>query len=193
MQDPDFITLFVAPLEKAGIRYMIAGSVASSIYGEPRNTLDIDMVVLPDPAQINQFPDLFPEEEYYLPPTEIIAIESRREANGHFNIIHHKTGLKADIYLSRNHPALPWALDHTRRVPTPTCEINLAPPEYIIIHKLGFYKESQHQRHLRDIAGVIEQQELDQSFLNLHLENLHLTNEYKAALALTETGLDGKS
>jgi hypothetical protein len=181
MQDPDFITLFVAPLEKAGIRYMIAGSVASSIYGEPRNTLDIDMVVLPDPNQISQFPALFPEEDYYLPPTAVIAIESRREANGHFNIIHHNTGLKADIYLSRNHPALPWALEHVRRVPTATCEISLAPPEYVIIHKLGFYKESGHQRHLRDIAGIIEQQELDHTFLTHHLTALNLTAQYQLA------------
>jgi hypothetical protein len=36
MQDPDFIALFVAPLETADIRYMITGSVACSIYGEPR-------------------------------------------------------------------------------------------------------------------------------------------------------------
>lgn len=185
MQDPDFITLFVAPLEKAGIRYMIAGSVASSIYGEPRNTLDIDMVVLPDSNQISQFPALFPAEDYYLPPNEVIAIESRREANGHFNIIHHNTGLKADIYLSRNHPALPWALEHTRRVPTATCEISLAPPEYVIIHKLGFYKESGHQRHLRDIAGMIEQQELDQTLLQHHITALNLTAQYQAAVALT--------
>ena len=185
MQDPDFISLFVAPLEEAGIRYMIAGSVASSIYGEPRNTLDIDMVVLPDADQILHFPALFSEENFYLPPTEVIKIEAQREANGHFTIIHHATGLKADIYLSRNHPALPWALDHIRRVPTASCSINLAPPEYVIIHKLGFYKESQHQRHLRDIAGMIEQQDLDQSFLQHHLEKLHLTEEYQSALALT--------
>ena len=187
MQDPDFITLFVAPLEQAGIRYMIAGSVASSIYGEPRNTLDIDMVVLPDPNQINRFPELFPEADYYLPPAEVIGIESRREANGHFKIIHHNTGLKADIYLSRNHPALPWALEHTRRVPTPACEISLAPPEYVIIHKLGFYRESGHQRHLRDIAGMIEQQELDQTFLQHHLTALNLTTQYQAAKALTSS------
>lgn len=184
MQDPDLITLFAAPLEKAGIRYMIAGSVASSIYGEPRNTLDIDMVVLLQPGHIAKFPELFPEQDYYLPPSEVIAIENRREANGHFNIIHHNSGLKADIYLSRNHPALPWALDHTRRVPTPTCEVSLAPPEYIIIHKLGFYKESRHQRHLRDIAGIIEQQDLDHHFLTEQLTALNLLPEYHLAQAL---------
>ncbi len=187
MQDPDFISLFVAPLENAGIRYMIAGSVASSIYGEPRNTLDIDMVVLPAPGQIGKFHQIYSEEDYYLPPAEVISIEARREANGHFNIIHHTTGLKADIYLSRNHPALPWALEHIRRVATPTSGISLAPPEYVIIHKLGFYKESGHQRHLRDIAGMIEQQELDHTFLTHHLTALHLTDEYQAALALVSS------
>ncbi len=187
MQDPDFISLFVLPLEKAGIRYMITGSVASSIYGEPRNTLDIDLVVLPDPGQVQHFPDLFHEEEYYLPPTEVIAIESRREVNGHFNIIHHQTGLKADIYLSRNHPCLEWALAHARRIQTACCEINIAPPEYVILHKLGFFKESRHQRHLRDIAGIIEQQDLDRSYLKQQVESLNLTSEWQAALALVSS------
>ncbi len=187
MQDPDFINLFVMPLEQAKIRYMITGSVASSIYGEPRNTLDIDLVVLPTPEQVQQFPNLFHENEFYLPPTEVIAIESRREVNGHFNIIHHQTGLKADIYMSRTHPCLAWALTQVRRVQTSTGEINIAPPEYVILHKLGFFKESGHQRHLRDIAGMIEQQELDLTYLLQQITFLNLTHEWSAANALVSS------
>jgi hypothetical protein len=181
MQDPDFISLFVAPLEAAGISYMITGSVASSIYGEPRNTLDIDLVVLMEAGQIQLLPQIYPDHDFYLPPADVIAIESRREAHGHFNIIHHHTGLKADIYLSRNHPFLPWALAHTRRVPTPSCEITIAPPEYVILHKLEFYRESGHQRHLRDIAGMIGQQELDYDFLDSSIHSLHLAPQWQAA------------
>lgn len=184
MQDPDFIRLFVAPLETAGITYMITGSVASSIYGEPRNTLDIDLVVLPDSDQILQIPQLFPEDEFYLPPADVIAIESRREANGHFKIIHHGTGLKADIYLSRNHPYLSWALQNTRKTDTSYGLIHIAPPEYVILHKLGFYRESNHQRHLRDIAGILEQQDLDQPMLESAVSKLHLESEWKEALSL---------
>ena len=184
MQDPDFISLFVSPLEKAGIRYMITGSVASSIYGEPRNTLDIDLVVLPIPDQVQQFPKLFNEDDFYLPPIEVIAIESRREVNGHFNIIHHQTGLKADIYLSKNHPCLGWALTQIRRVQTTTGDISIAPPEYVILHKLGFFKESGHQRHLRDIAGILEQQELDEDYLANQILLLNLTHEWSAAKTL---------
>jgi hypothetical protein len=187
MQDPDFINLFVIPLERAKISYMITGSVASSIYGEPRNTLDIDLVVLPVPEQVLQFPNLFDEEEFYLPPTEVIGIESRREVNGHFNIIHHSSGLKADIYVSRNHPCLAWALAQVRRFPTPAGEVSIAPPEYVILHKLGFFKESGHQRHLRDIAGMIEQQELDQTYLMNQILILNLTTEWQAARALVSS------
>lgn len=186
MQDPDLITLFVAPLEKAGIRYMITGSIASSIYGEPRNTLDIDLVVFLESSHIPILPTIFPEADFYLPPADVIAIESRREAHGHFNIIHHNTGLKADIYLSRNHPCLPWAIENIRRIETPTTPINLAPPEYIIIHKLEFYREGGSQKHLRDIAGIIEQQALDHTFLTHHLTTLALTPHYQAAQALIQ-------
>ncbi|MBC8128452.1 MAG: hypothetical protein H8M99_15025 [Gloeobacteraceae cyanobacterium ES-bin-144] len=185
MQDPDFISLFVAPLETAGIRYMITGSVASSIYGEPRNTLDIDIVVLLHSEQIDLLPALFPENDFYLPPSDVVIVESHRESRGHFNIIHHNTGLKADIYLSRNHPSLPWALTHTRRVPTPNCEITVAPPEYVILHKLEFYRESGHQRHLRDIAGMIEQQELDLAYLESSIRVLQLATQWQAAKDLT--------
>lgn len=185
MQDPDFIQLFVAPLEAAGINYMITGSVASSIYGEPRNTLDIDLVVLLQPGQIQKLQQLFPEENFYLPPSDVLAVESRRNARGHFNIIHHNTGMKADVYLSRNHPSLGWALAHTRRIPTPDCEITVAPPEYVILHKLEFYRESGHQRHLRDIAGIIDQQELDRGFLDSSIHALHLEPQWQAARELS--------
>jgi len=185
MQDPDFISLFVAPLETAGIQYMVTGSVASSIYGEPRNTLDIDLVVLIQPNQIPLLPQLFPESDFYLPPSDVIAIESRREAHGHFNIIHLHTGLKADIYLSRNHPTLPWAIANARRVQSQSCDATIAPPEYVIIHKLEFYRESGHHRHLRDIAGIIEQQDLNHEFLESSLRHLGLESQWQAAKALS--------
>ncbi len=73
MQDPDLIAIFVAPLEAAGIPYLVSGAVATAIYGEPRNTLDIDLAVFPAPSQIEIFPQLFPAADFYLPPTDIIA------------------------------------------------------------------------------------------------------------------------
>lgn len=45
MVEPDFIRLFIEPLEKLGVQYMITGGVASVIYGDPRFTRDIDVVL----------------------------------------------------------------------------------------------------------------------------------------------------
>ena len=41
----EFLAEVVGTLEAASIEYMIGGSVASSIYGEPRTTRDVDIVV----------------------------------------------------------------------------------------------------------------------------------------------------
>jgi hypothetical protein len=187
MQDPDLIAIFVAPLEVAGVPYLVSGSVATAIYGEPRNTLDIDLAVFPTPSQIATFPLLYPEMDFYLPPVDIILLECRRTSRGHFNIIHHATGLKADIYPSQNHPYLQWAMAHRQRVATPAAEISLAPPEYVILHKLEFYREGGHQKHLRDIAGVINQSSLDLTFLAAATATLRLENEWHAALTLASS------
>jgi hypothetical protein len=46
MPEPDLIGLFVAPLNAAGISYMLSGSLASTLYGEPRATLDVDIALI---------------------------------------------------------------------------------------------------------------------------------------------------
>lgn len=45
MTDPDLVGLFVTPLEALGLQYMVTGGVASVIYGDPRFTRDIDLVL----------------------------------------------------------------------------------------------------------------------------------------------------
>jgi len=40
MPEPDLIELFVGPLEQLQVRYLISGSVAAMLYGEPRVTHD---------------------------------------------------------------------------------------------------------------------------------------------------------
>ena len=74
------------------MRYMISGSVATVHYGEPRLTLDIDLVLHLEPGDAERFPEIFPSKEYYLPPPEVLAAEISRPTRGHFNIIHVETG-----------------------------------------------------------------------------------------------------
>ena len=45
MPEPDLIELFVARLGEIGAHYLVTGSVAATLYGEPRVTHDIELVV----------------------------------------------------------------------------------------------------------------------------------------------------
>lgn len=45
MPEPDLVLLFTRPLDALGIAYMVTGSVAGILYGEPRVTHDVDVVV----------------------------------------------------------------------------------------------------------------------------------------------------
>ena len=50
VETSDLFALFVRPLHRSGLRYMISGSLASIYYGEPRLTMDVDIVVHLDRA-----------------------------------------------------------------------------------------------------------------------------------------------
>ena len=46
MPAPEPLAPFLEPLERLGLPYCVTGSVAASVYGEPRLTADIDIVLL---------------------------------------------------------------------------------------------------------------------------------------------------
>jgi hypothetical protein len=83
-------------LERLGIDYMVTGAVASSFYGEPRSTHDIDLVVAVPTASIPALVRAFPEPDFYLDE------ESMREAvrqQGMFNLIDVDRGEKVDFWM----------------------------------------------------------------------------------------------
>ena len=134
---------------------MITGSVASMIYAEPRSTLDVDLVVELGVDEVSAFLAAFPEDQFYRPPAEIVRQECARDSRGHFNLIHHDTGFKADIYPAGSDPLHRWALDRRRRLDDPVVPLTLAPPEYVILRKLEFWREGGSPKHLRDVAGIL--------------------------------------
>jgi hypothetical protein len=97
METADLFDLFVRPIHRAGLRYMVSGSLASVHYGEPRLTLDVDLVMHLAEAEIAKLVPLFPAGEYSAPPADVILVELARPTRGHFNVIHLATGQKADF------------------------------------------------------------------------------------------------
>ena len=155
MTTPEIHHLLIQPLHGTGLPYMITGSVAAIAYGEPRMTNDVDLVLGLSPGDGEKLVTAFPSSEYYVPPLEIIEEERQRPRHGNFNIIHHETGLRADIYLTGDDPLHEWAFARRTRFPIGGDDIWFAPVEYVIVRKLEYFEESASDRHLRDIAGLL--------------------------------------
>ncbi len=182
MAVPSWIELFVSRLEPLGIAYMITGSVASMVYGEPRMTLDIDLVVAIDRDVAARFLDAFPETEFYRPPLEVVRLECARESRGHFNLIHHATGMKADVYVAAGDALHRWGLERVRRIRVDDRELPLAPPEYVIIRKLEFWREAGSAKHIRDVRAMLAASiELDRAFLEDELRGRGLEEAWREA------------
>jgi hypothetical protein len=156
MQEANLFLIFLKRLNKSNIEYMVTGSVASIIYGEPRVTYDIDLVLSLDTSNVLQLTEAFPADEFYCPPQEVIKTEAAGKTGGHFNIIHHRTGFKADIYPAGEDELHKWAMAKRRRIKLEGCDIWLAPPEYVIVRKLEYFKQGGSEKHLRDIKRMLE-------------------------------------
>jgi len=183
MHDPDLALLFLRPLNRLGARYLVSGSVASIIYGEPRLTHDLDLIVFLNSEQIARLPEFFPAGQFYCPTADLVQFEAAREQRGHINIIHHPSGFKADLYFAGRDPLHAWAFRRGRSTEFRGEKIMVAPPEYVIVRKLEFYREGGSPKHLRDIqlmlkmsAQLIELPELEKM-----LAERGLLKEWEAA------------
>lgn len=158
MQVIDLVGVFTQRLEGSGIKYMVTGSIACIVYGEPRLTHDVDLVVEMSLDQIDALQKAFPEDEFYCPPEETLKLDIQRAQRGSFNVIHFASGFKADFYLVGRDPLQKWGLAGAKTIDVAGKNISLAPPEYVIIRKLEFYREGGSDKHIRDIAGMLRKQ-----------------------------------
>lgn len=152
---PDLHRLLLQPLHHTGIEYMVTGAVAAIAYGEPRMTNDVDIVIRLEPGDGETLVAAYGAPEYYVPPVETIEQEGARPRHGHFNVIHHATGLRADFYVAGDDPLHQWAWARRQTVPLGGDAIWFAPLEYVIVRKLEYFDQSGSDRHLRDIRGIL--------------------------------------
>ncbi len=175
MPPPDELSLFVARLEAIGAPYMVTGATAAILYGQPRVTNDLDVVLSLDDRARAALLLAFPETEFYVPPESVIRAEQARVQRGHFNLVHHESGYKADIYLAGADPLHAWALPQRRRVHwTEGVELAVAPPEYVVLRKLEFYREGRSAKHPTDIRAIREVTGVDEAAMAPWLERMSL-------------------
>jgi hypothetical protein len=178
----DLVETFIIPLEAACLPYVITGSVAAMAYGEPRLTNDIDLILELNASSVSILESAFPEPDYYRPPTELILIETARNQRGHFNLIHNDSMLKADVYLVSADPLHRWALARRRRLDLGGVTASFAPPEYVILRKLQFYKEGGSAKHVTDIRSMLSESGdvIDFSFVEDQADRLGLKDVWNS-------------
>lgn len=188
MRPTDLIAVFAPRFDAAGIEWMIAGGVASIVYGEPRLTQDLDIVARIAPGDAERFARQFPEPEFYCAPPEVIAAEASREESGHFNVLHNATGARADVYLAGRDTLSRRGLDDRRVVELMGRRTPIAPPEYVILHKLLFRRQGASERHLRDIRAMLRVlgDSVDVAALARDAGGLGLADQWREMEALRE-------
>jgi len=161
---------------------MVTGSVAAIVYGEPRLTHDVDLVAVLGPDRIALVPEAFPPPEFYCPPVEEIALEAARERRGHFNLIHHPTGFKADVYVAGRDPLNAWGLSRARTLDLDGEPMVVAPAEYVIVRKLEYFREGGSEKHLRDIRSMLEHspEQIDRGELQTWIRSRGLAEAWRA-------------
>ena len=88
-------------LSGAEIEYMLSGSLASSLQGEPRSTHDIDLVISLDIKDVQTLMRAFPPPDYYL---DEASIREAIEKKGMFNLLDMNTGDKVDFWMLTDEP-----------------------------------------------------------------------------------------
>lgn len=166
MSQPELLIRVVDVLDGLGIPYMLTGSVASSIQGEPRSTHDIDLVVALPPKKVDALLQAFQSPEFLLRRE---AIEDALRHRSMFNLLALAEGEKVDFWMLTDEPF--DLMRFSRKQPQAAfgIRISLSTPEDTILAKLRWAKLSGgSEKQFTDALRVFELQKprLDQAYLD---------------------------
>lgn len=187
----DITLRVVRTLDQLGIPYVLGGSLASSLVGEPRATADIDLAIRIAPEDVRALVEAV-EPEFYI--SEEAANDAvRRSAS--FNLVHLESVTKVDLFVLGD-----GILDRrqmARRVRVlvredPPRELWIGTPEDQVLRKLSWYQAGGgvSDRQWRDVLGILAVQadRIDLNELARAAEELDLSDLLARALVEGATG-----
>ena len=172
MKDPDLLRAVIPIVEvfdELSIPYYIGGSIASSVYGMARATIDVDIVAEIGMNHIGLLKDRL-KQDYYI---DEMMIADAIEHGLAFNLIHLETSVKIDLFVLQDELYPRTAMNRRNRdtlsQEQTTAEVYFCTAEDIIIHKLQWYEAGGKvsERQWFDVLGVIKVQaeSLDKGYL----------------------------
>lgn len=180
LSDPILVVAKLARVfDSLGIPYVVGGSLASSVYGIPRATQDVDLVADIGLADVAAMVAAL-GREFYL-DAEAMRHAVRRRSS--FNIVHLETMFKADVFVFRGDA---WSREEmtrarVERLDTPDGEVTVrfASPEDTLLHKLVRYKLGNQvsDRQWSDVLGMLRVQgdALDGEYLDRWAPSLEVS------------------
>lgn len=164
------ISTVVEAIESSGAAYYIVGSVASSLYGMPRSTMDIDIVSDLQESQLAMFFTSLGERCYF--DKDYVTEAVRHETS--FNVIVLATSYKIDVFVKRRsgyaEVAFSRALPKKIGLHDVSVSYNFASVEDVIIGKLQWYRLGQESnpQQRKDIESMLllQAKHLDLAYLN---------------------------
>jgi hypothetical protein len=185
--DPVQVALIVAEaLETCLVRYLVGGSLASAVGGEPRSTLDVDLVVELTENDIEPLVVALGDRFHVDADSLRRAVRERSSAN----IIHYETSTKVDLFIAGGTPLDRLQMDRRQRVrvsTNPERWLHVYTPEDIVLQKLRWYRMGNEasDRQWRDILGVIlvQGERLDHAYLQDNADAFGVSDLLQRALS----------
>jgi hypothetical protein len=152
------VARIASTLDSLSIPYIVGGSLASSVYGIPRATQDVDLVAEIRAEHVEPLVAALADEFYI--DGDMIADAINRRAS--FNVVHLGTMFKADIFVAGRDL---WTREELKRgrveqfeIAERSVAIRFASPEDTLLHKLVWYRLGNEisERQWRDVIGILK-------------------------------------
>jgi len=187
MSQQEFLKKVIQALDRAGIQYMITGSVVSSLQGEPRSTHDIDIVVAIKSSKVRGLVEAFPQSDFYLDKDSIHDAINKESM---FNLIDLKGGDKVDFWILTDEPFDQSRFSRRYSEEFMGLKMQVSSPEDTILAKLRWAKLSGGSEKLfMDALRVYEVQygKLDINYLKHWAKRLDVESLLKRLMDEAET------
>lgn len=139
-------------LQRLEIPYLVTGGVAVVVWGRPRYTADIDIIIELKRNRVKEFVSALGIEGYIDEDVVNEALKYQSE----FNFIDNETSMKVDFWILQDSD---FDRSRLRRAVARKIygqKVYFSSPEDLILKKLLWFNESKSTRQLEDIHSILE-------------------------------------